>query len=230
MSLTGEVTGAEMASGKSLQGKSVMEKQLFSKWTTKGKGGYMKRITFALTALSVFVFFIHSIHAAERTPVKGESFPGITLQKPENTSELDYLALKGKGPFQLSQVKADLLIIEIYSMYCPYCQKEAPIVNSLYDLIAKEKDLKDKIKMIGIGVGNTPFEVEIFRKQYNIQFPLFPDESFAIHKKIGEVRTPHFFVLKMNPDGSNTLVYSKTGSIQDAGQFLEMILKESGMK
>jgi peroxiredoxin len=177
-----------------------------------------------------FCCFPFALQAAEQTPVKGEPFPLITLQKTENTSEMDYLGLKGKGSFQLSDIKSDLLIVEIYSMYCPYCQKEAPIINTLYDLIAKERDLKDKIKLIGIGAGNTPFEIEIFRKQYNVQFPLFPDESFAVHKKIGEVRTPHFFVLKKNPDGSSTLLYSKTGSIQDAGQFLEMILKESGLK
>jgi len=184
-----------------------------------------------LTGLIVsFCCFPFSLQAVDRTPAKGEPFPAINLQKPENPAELNYLGLMGKGSFQLSDIKSDLLIVEIYSMYCPYCQKEAPIINTLNDLIAKEKDLKDKIKLIGIGAGNTPFEVEIFRKQYNVQFPLFPDESFAIHKKIGEVRTPHFFVLKMNPDGSNTLVYSKVGSIQDAGQFLEMILKESGLK
>jgi peroxiredoxin len=184
-----------------------------------------------LTGLIVYLCcFPFALQAAEKTPAKGEPFPSITLPKTENTAEMDYLGLKGKGSFQVSQIKTELLIIEIYSMYCPYCQKEAPIINTLYDLIAKEKDLSNKIKLIGIAAGNTPFEVEIFRKQYNVLFPLIPDESFAIHKKIGEVRTPHFFVLKINPDGSNTLVYSKTGSIQDAGQFLEMIRKESGLK
>jgi peroxiredoxin len=183
-----------------------------------------------LIILAYFLCMTASLQAAGQTPAKGEAFPPLALQKPESAAELAYLGLKGAGLFQVSEIKAELLIIEIYSMYCPYCQKEAPIVNSLYELIAKEKDLKEKVKLIGIGAGNTPFEVEIFKKQYNIGFPLFPDESFAIHKKIGEVRTPFFFVLKMKPDGSNTLVYSKVGSIQDAGQFLEMILKECGLR
>ncbi|MCG2722457.1 MAG: TlpA family protein disulfide reductase [Thermodesulfovibrionales bacterium] len=183
-----------------------------------------------LVILAYLLCITASLQAAGHTPAKGESFPPVTLQKPEGTAELDYLGLKGTGSFEVSEIKADLLIIEIYSMYCPYCQKEAPIVNRLYELISKEKNLKEKVKLIGVGAGNTPFEVEIFRKQYNIGFPLFSDESFAIHKKIGEVRTPFFFVLKMKPDGSNTLVYSKVGSIQDAGQFLEMILKECGLR
>jgi len=136
-----------------------------------------------------FYCFPFSLQATDRTPAKGEPFPAITLQKPGNTAELDYLGLKGKGSFQLAQIKTDLLIIEIYSMYCPYCQKEVPIIENLYDRITKEKDSNHTIKLIGIAAGNTPFEVEIFKNQYDIQFPLFSDESFDIHKKIGEVRT-----------------------------------------
>jgi peroxiredoxin len=115
-------------------------------------------------------------------------------------------------------------------MYCPYCQKEAPNVNELYQLINSKPDLKDKIKIIGVGAGNTPFEVDVFKKQYNVPFPLFPDESFSIHKSVGNVRTPYFFVIKINADGSNKIIYSKAGSIQDPNQFLDFILKESGLK
>ncbi len=191
----------------------------------------MKQKLLSLIVLAFCVFFFNkAIHASDGTAAKGDPFPAATLSVPEKENEKEYLGLKGKGQFDIAQIKAELLIIEIYSMYCPYCQKEAPTVNKLYELINGREDIRDRIKLIAIGAGNTPFEVDIFRKQYNVRFPLFPDESFAIHKKIGEVRTPYFFVLKMNPDGSNILVYSKVGSIQDAGQFLEMILKESGLQ
>jgi hypothetical protein len=81
-----------------------------------------------------------------------------------------------------------------------------------------------------VGAGNTAFEIDVFRTQYDIRFPLFSDESFSIHKLVGEVRTPHFFVIRINADGSNTIVYSKVGSIEDPKQFLDMIIKESGLK
>jgi peroxiredoxin len=167
---------------------------------------------------------------AENIPEKGSVFPAITLPIPEKDAERAYLGLSGKGTFTISQIKAEVVILEIYSMYCPYCQKEAPLVNDLYEAIAKKPGLKEKIKIIGIGAGNTTFELDIFRNQYNIQFPLFADESFTVHKKVGEVRTPHFFVLKMSTDGSNKIIYSKVGSIQDPVQFLDLILQESGLK
>ncbi len=115
-------------------------------------------------------------------------------------------------------------------MYCPYCQKEAPVVNELYQIINERPALKDKIKIIGIGVGNNPFEVEVFKNKYNIPFPLFPDASFSIHKSVGEVRTPYFIVIKINVDGSHKILYSKAGSIQDPNQFLDFVLKTSGLK
>jgi peroxiredoxin len=177
-----------------------------------------------------YMFFTGSSHAAELTPAKGAIFPDITLSMTEKASEKEYLGLSGKGPFRISQIKADLLIIEIFSMYCPYCQKEAPIVNELYQIINKREDLKNKIRIIGVGAGNNPFEVDVFRKQYNIQFPLFSDESYSVHKSVGEVRTPYFFVIKKPGDKKNTIIYSKVGSIQDPKQFLDMVLEESGLK
>jgi len=171
-----------------------------------------------------------NIQAAESTPLVGSSFPEIALSVPEKTIEKEYLGLSGKNFFKLSQIKADIVIVEIFSMYCPYCQREAPNVNELYRLINERADLKDRIKIIGIGAGNTPFEVDVFRNQYNVPFPLFSDESFSVHKSVGEVRTPHFFIIRINADGSNKIVYSKVGSIQDPNRFIEMIINETGLK
>ncbi len=190
-----------------------------------------KKFVFLLIIITYLMLLGQQIHAAECiTPSKGDVFPEITLSVPQSASEKDYLGIKVRDSFKVSQIKADVVILEVFSMYCPYCQKEAPNVNELYQLINNKPDLKDKIKIIGIGAGNTPFEVEVFKKQYNVPFPLFPDESFSIHKSVGNVRTPYFFVIKINADGSNKIVYSKAGSIQDPNQFLDFILKESGLK
>lgn len=190
----------------------------------------MNKRIFVLIVMSCLILFVQSIHAGDRTPLKGEAFPQIILSVPERAPEKDYLGLTGKGIFKVSQIKAELIILEIFSIYCPYCQREAPNVNELYQIINKRADLKDKIKIIGVGAGNTPFEVDVFRNQYNIQFLLFSDESFTVHKAVGEVRTPYFFVIKNKADGTNKLIYSKVGSIQDPNQFLDLIIKEAGLQ
>jgi peroxiredoxin len=190
-----------------------------------------KKFVFLLIIITYLMLLGQQIQAVECiTPPEGGAFPEITLSVPQNASEMDYLGIKGKGTFKISQIKVHVMILEVFSMYCPYCQKEAPNVNEFYQLINSKPDLKDKIKIIGVGAGNTTFEVDVFKKQYNVPFPLFPDESFSIHKSVGNVRTPYFFAIKINADGSNKIIYSKAGSIQDPNQFLDFILKESGLK
>jgi thiol-disulfide isomerase/thioredoxin len=103
----------------------------------------------------------------------------------------------------VADIKANLVLIEILSMYCPFCQKEAPVVNQLYEAIEKDPAAKGKIKIIGIGAGNSVYEVDVFRKRYNVPFPVFPDPEYDIHKKCGEVRTP-FFSPSAQPDGNQT--------------------------
>jgi peroxiredoxin len=170
------------------------------------------------------------VWAADQPPQAGAVFPDITLSAPKNEEAQDYLGVRGKGSFKISQIQAQLVILEIFSMYCPYCQREAPQINELYQLMAKRPDLKDKIKIIGVGAGNSAYEVGVFRDKYAVAFPLFPDEDFAIHAAVGQVRTPYFFAIRINPDGSNRIIYSKVGTIEDPQRFLELLLKQADLK
>jgi peroxiredoxin len=168
--------------------------------------------------------------AANPPPQIGSVFPEMKLNKPTQPGELKYLGLSGNGTFSVSDVKVQAVIVQIFSMYCPYCQKDAPNVNRLFGLIENNPDLKGKIKIIGIGAGNSPFEVATFKKKYKVEFPLIPDADFKIHKIIGEVRTPYFMVLKMNSAKKVEVVYSKLGAQEDIEAFLNDIIKLADVK
>jgi thiol-disulfide isomerase/thioredoxin len=162
----------------------------------KGKNMSILNCFFALTAVCI-VTIPGLAAASDSLTVDAGALACMQLSMPDDAAAKDYLGLKGTGTFTMPQIKAETVIIEIFSMYCPICQAEAPVVNELHQLIEKTPSLKRKVKLIGIGAGNSAFEVEVFRKKYNILFPLLPDEKFAIQKAIsGPIRTPTFIAIK----------------------------------
>jgi thiol-disulfide isomerase/thioredoxin len=168
--------------------------------------------------------------AAEAPPAEGGMLPSISLPIPDQASEREYLGLGAGGVFKIPEVRADLIIIEVFSMYCPFCQKEAPNVNELFRLIENNSQWKNRIKIIGIGAGNSPFEVGVFRKTYSVPFPLFPDNDFSCYEALGKARTPFFIVIKLEKHGSHKIIYSKGGGFGDPKDFLELLLKQSGLQ
>jgi peroxiredoxin len=191
----------------------------------------MKKTTILLAVTTVLLLALSlSGLAADKPPEKGGVLPVMNLPIPKNPVEKGYLGLSGDGFFKIPQIKANVVIVEIFSMYCPYCQKDAPGINQLYNLIENNPDLKNKIKLIGIGAGNSSYEVEVFKKTYTVPFPLFPDKDFTIHKACGEVRTPYFMVVKINDNKTHQIVHSQLGGYPGAEPFLELVLKSSDLK
>ena len=96
---------------------------------------------------------------AGNTPAEGDMFPKIKLPRPEETHDREYLKV-AKSPFLLSQIDSQVLIVEIFNMYCPHCQKEAPNVDALYEAITAKPEIKSRIKVLGIGAGNSSIRGE----------------------------------------------------------------------
>ena len=167
--------------------------------------------------------------ASEKPTITSDVLASIELLVPQDQSAKNYLGLTEGESFTISQIETQVVIIEIFNMYCNNCQNEAPRVNELYQAVNNDANLKGTIKMIGIGVGNTPLEVEVFRKSYGVPFPLFPDEDYSIHKAIGEVRTPYFISLKINADKSLSVFHTKEGGFKDASRFLKQLVTAAGL-
>ncbi len=190
----------------------------------------MKKIYFPIAAIGFLLLIVCSlVLASNLPPAKGGILPRIKLPVPKDPGEKSYLGISGSGFFRIPQIQAKVVIIEIFSMYCPQCQKIAPGLDELYHLIESNPDLRDKIKLIGIGAGNSRYEVEVFKKTFHTPFPLFPDNEFAMHKALGDVRSPYFIAIKINQDGTHEVVHSELDSFKGAREFLELILGASGL-
>jgi hypothetical protein len=55
--------------------------------------------------------------AASEPPAVGGKLPEITLAAPQNTELQLYLGVGGKQTFAVPEIKAEVLLIEIFSMY-----------------------------------------------------------------------------------------------------------------
>lgn len=149
----------------------------------------------------------------------------LRLDPSESENAATYLGIRGKEPFTLPQVAAKTLIIEVFSMYCPHCQADAPEVNKLYRHIQENPSLRKNVKLIGVGAGNTTFEVNLFKEKFKVPFPVFSDEDFAVQKACSrKLRTPLFVIVKPEAKKKQlTVLHVHVGKINDAEAFLKKI-------
>ncbi len=151
------------------------------------------------------------------------------LPIPGSEGERRYLGLSGTGNFKVGQIKARVVIIEVFSFYCPHCQRTAAQINDLYGMIEGRADLKGKMKMIGIGAKNSAYEVDGYKERYHVPFPLFPDEDMGITEKLGVKGTPTFIGVKVDGKGNQKQFYFGEGGFQDNQKFLTEIIRLSGL-
>jgi peroxiredoxin len=184
-----------------------------------------------VSAVSIFLMLtvagLGLCDTSKQISVNADILADLNFNSPENLADKKYLGLSDGKNFKLAQVKARLLILQIFSMYCPICQRDAHAVNELHDLIQKVPGLRDEVKMLGVGTGNTPYEVNVFREKFKVAFPLIPDDNFAIQKALSdEIRTPTFVVVKPTAAGKLEIVLTKVGEIKEPGEFLKKIMEK----
>jgi len=118
-----------------------------------------------------------------------------------NEEQRNYLGIASDAQLSLAEVKAERLIIVVFNVFCAICQSDAPVLNSVYDVIEGDTQLRGRTKLLGIATGNTEAELEQFQKKYQVPFPLVADPDFDLERAIPEnLRTP-MIIIARNTDG-----------------------------
>lgn len=199
-------------------------------------------MTFRATLLALFLLALAAtlpsaaalaVEASESPTMKalpvGTACPAVTFKGPFSEETAKELGMPPKSSaLALKDIKAPAVILVVYSMYCPYCQREAPELNALHALI-KSRGLDGKVKLVGLAAGNSAFEVSVYKEKYAITFPLFPDPDFEAYKPLGQVGTPFFYTLKRQGAGY-VVAGSSLGRMDSPDTFLKSVLVNTGVK
>lgn len=164
-------------------------------------------MTMRLPLLAVMALLLMTTAAAAQSP---KAFPDLEISGPLTDAQKAYLGVDAT-PFRLSDIKTDILFIEGYSMYCPICQQDAPALNELFQKLGKA-DPEGRVRVIGLGLGNTEFEATFYQNKFNVPFPLFKDEDYAIHKALGEPVAPTYYIVRTSGPAPE-LLYEAEGEL-----------------
>jgi hypothetical protein len=160
---------------------------------------------------------------AENRPIgRGDRFPGVNFRNNLSNDERFYLGLSRKKTFSLNDIDGTLFFVEVFSTYCVSCPKNAPVLNSIYSAAKNDPGLKDRVKILSIAVGNTSYETESFKKEYNILYPVITDMHFAAHKALGNPRVPYSLLIRKTNKGT-IVVDTHQGVIDSADALLGSI-------
>jgi hypothetical protein len=161
---------------------------------------------------------------ATAAPRKGMSLPSLRLNAPATQKDCDYLGVAAGKPFGVADVNADLLVLEIIGVYCPQCHQQRPHINRLFHRVQKDTGLAGKVKFLGVAVGASAMEAAYLVRDTRIPYPIITDESFVVHKQLGEPRTP--FNLVITREG--TVLWDHLGIIKDMEAFYATLKSLAG--
>jgi thiol-disulfide isomerase/thioredoxin len=171
-----------------------------------------RKFIFAIGVVFLSLPLCYSLSWAETKPVGfAIPFPNLTFTQSLSKKEQTYLGIPQKKSFSIKEIRGDLILIEFISTYCVSCQRQTPIFNELYSSIEKDPGLKGKVKIIGIAAGNNLNEVEIYKKEYKVPYPIISDSKFDAHAAVGSPRTPFSIWVRKDPQGKGIVVSTHLG-------------------
>lgn len=174
-----------------------------------------KTVNFLIAAGILMIFGICLLTGTAHGLIKpGELFPRMRFDLSLHKDSSKYFGLKKDKEIDISEINAEVLMVEVLSVYCVSCMSQTAYDRELYSMIEENKKTAGKVKMIGIGAGNNLREVNKFIDEFSVPYPVFPDYTFAQYNQVGQVRTP-FKVLLRKRGGEFEIIKTEMGANED---------------
>jgi thiol-disulfide isomerase/thioredoxin len=184
------------------------------------------KYTLLSATIFLFIFFLQPAYGENKIKT-GMDFPDITLEGADCVKANQYLGVENDERYlDLSKIPAKLIIIEFFNVYCPVCQMQASVANKLYKIIQRNPDLNKDVKMIAIGIGNRQDEIDAYKKQHTVKFPLFIDPYSKSQNKHGIGMVPYTLII----NADRKVLDTHMGVIENLDGFVEKILMYSKQK
>jgi len=177
-----------------------------------------KKTALILGCCLALVCFLSALALAEAEPQVGQMV-SIKFPKPMSDEDAKYLGLPKAEEFTVKDIKAPFLLVEQFNTTCPHCMAQAPVLNSLYDKVQSDPQLKEKLKFMAIGQGNDESAIKMWKAFNKVPFPLFPDPNSTFGKAINFSPYPVSVVL----DKTGKIVWAHVGTFDSADEALQGI-------
>ena len=161
------------------------------------------RTTFAALALSAGLASVGLAQAP--APAAPPVFP-----------DLEFVGSEG-GSVRLSELKGNVILLNVWATWCGPCKKELPIVQRMYDAFSDRNFV-----VVAVNVDADRKRVSPFLKQFNISLPVY----FAAPEDAGPLTSmgiPSTFIL--GPD--RTLVDRYVGYSPDVEERWKRVLEKN---
>jgi thiol-disulfide isomerase/thioredoxin len=166
----------------------------------------------SISALFLSMLFLCGLASAETRRVAfAIPFPDLLFSQALSKEERTYLGIPEKKGFSLREIRGSLILVEFLSIYCVNCQRQAPIFNELYSFIEKDPRLRGKVKIVGVAAGNGLHEVEVYKKTFQVPYPILADPKFDAHTAVGSPRTPFTIWIRKDTQGRGIVVSTHLG-------------------
>jgi peroxiredoxin len=160
----------------------------------------------------------------------GDFFPEFSFPMTLSRGEVEYLGLPTKflglvkgDTFSLKDIQGDIIVVEYMNKHCFSCQLQAPVMNQVFETVGKDPQLRGKVKFVAIGVGNTQTELDSFKAEKKIPFPMIPDTKFKAYEAIGDPGATPFTLIIRKSDSGMVVARAKIGLTKAPGVFIKGI-------